>query len=478
MVMGDQRMQADVVVIGAGPGGYVAACHAADLGLSVTLVEARPQLGGVCLIEGCIPSKALINAVEVAEHAKAGAAMGVIADNVRFDLDKLRDFRGKLVDGITKGVDYLCKSREIEIVQGKARFTGPGQIKLEGSEYSGIDFQHCIIAVGSRPFLLPFMRDKGVWTSTEALLVPRLPGKLLVIGGGYIGLELGIVYAGLGSEVHLVEMLPRILATADEDLVEPVHRHIKKKFKTLRFGAKVTAVEKDGDGYQVTIEDKDGKATTEPYDNVFAAIGRTPNTDDLGLETLGIKLIESGIDRGKIQVDSQMRTSAANVYAIGDIVPGFPLAHKASREGKVAAEVISGKPSAFDNRTVPAVVFTHPEVAWAGLTEIECKEQGIDYIVGSFPLTALGRAKAINETAGKAKVIAEKESGLVLGVGYTGAHASDIIGEGALALEMGATIEDLSVTIHPHPTMGEAVMQAAEVAGGHCADLPRPRKKA
>ena len=401
MVMGATPQNTQVVIIGAGPGGYVAALRAADLGLDVALVESREKQGGVCLIEGCIPSKTLINAVELADQAKNGTNMGVNASGVEFDLDALRKWTNTVVDNLTGGVAQLLKARGVDVIKGYATFKSNNEIALQDSAVPGVKFEHCIIATGSRVRELPWMKEvDGIWSSVEALQIPEVPNRLLVIGGGYIGLELGEVYAGLGSEVHMVEMLDTILATADQDLVRVVQKHAKKAFKSLRNGVKVTDVKKEGDAYQVTIEEK-GETKTEEYDRILVSIGRVPNTDNIGLENTDIKVGDGGL----IEVDAEMRTSVNNVYAIGDCVPGFALAHKASREGKIAAEVIAGEPAAYDNRSIPAVVFTHPELAWTGLTEQDAKQQGREVTVGKFPLSALGRARTMGQTDGMVKVI-------------------------------------------------------------------------
>lgn len=473
MVMGDVRKEAEVLVIGGGPGGYVAAIRAADLGKDVTLIEMRDRRGGVCLIEGCIPSKTLISAVELADTAKNGLKFGVKCDNVGYDLDALRKWTDDVVSNLTKGVDGLLKSRGVDVIQGRAFFENDHSIKIFDGEAAGVTFKHCIIATGSRIVELPFMREiEGIWASREALRVPRIPETMLVIGGGYIGLELGLVYAGLGSKITLCEMMPNLLPNAaDDDLVDVVHRNCKKKFERILLETKAEKVEKIGDKYRVVLTGKKGTETVE-FDQILVAVGRRPNTDNIGLENTSIKLDE----RGLIVVDAEMRTSAPHIFAIGDIVPGFQLAHKASREGKIAAEVLSGHPAAFDNRSIPAVVFTHPEISWTGLTEREAKEQNIEVKVGKFPLVALGRARTIGQTDGFCKVIADAQTDLILGVAVVGPHASELIAEGALALEMGATLEDLMATIHPHPTLSESIMEAAEAAAGMPVHMARKKK--
>lgn len=459
MVMGSLRQQTDVVVVGGGPGGYVAAIRAADLGREVILVEERDRLGGVCLIEGCIPSKAIISAVELAAAAREAKRMGLTFDKLTVDHKTLREFTESVVDTLTKGVALLMKRRGIEVVRGRARFESSRALRIDGGEVAGIEFQHCILATGSRAAALPPAGELALWSAREGLELREVPERLLVVGGGYIGLELGFVYAGLGSQVTCVEMLPNLLTGADPDLVNFVARNARKRFESVLLQAEVTAVEQSAAGYVVTIEHK-GQQRREEFNQVLVAIGRKPNTDDLGLEHSDIRLT----DRGLVEVDEQQRTAVPHIYAIGDITRGPALAHKASREGKVAAEVIAGHPAAFDNVGVPAVVFTDPELAWVGLTEAEARANGRRIKVGRFPLTALGRARTLGRTDGMTKVIADAESDAILGVGMVGPHASELVAEGTLALEMGATVEDLAATIHPHPTMSEAVGEAAEVA--------------
>ncbi len=460
MVMGEMTLETDVVVVGGGPGGYVAAIRAADLGLNVILVEEREQLGGVCLIEGCIPSKTLIHAVELTDALKEADKIGIKSEGVSFDLDKLRNWTSSVVGTLTKGVDTLLTKRGVDIVRGHGHFQSKNLLHVDGAN-TYIEFKNAIIATGSRINELPGDYNLPLWSSAEALKLPEVPERLLVVGGGYIGMEMGLVYAGLGSKVTMVEFLPKLLAGADEDLVNVVVKRCEKKFEDIKTGSKVVNVEKSDNGYSVTIE-HDGKKIEEEYNQVLVAIGRRPNTDNLGLEELGIEML----DRGLIKVDEAGRTSLPHIFAIGDIVPGPALAHKASREGKVAAEVIADHPSAFDNRAIPAVVFTDPEIAWVGLTEREAKEKNIPVKVGKFPLTALGRARTIGRTDGFVKVLADPETDIILGVAIVGHSASELIAEGTLAIEMGATLEDLMVTIHPHPTLSESIMEAAEVAAG------------
>ncbi len=478
MVMGSLKEETEVVVVGAGPGGYVAAIRAADLGKEVILVEEREKLGGVCLIEGCIPSKALINAVEVAHNAREAARFGISVGDVRIDVDKLRAFTQGVVDNLTGGVAGLLKRRGVTVVRGRARFSGPNELRIEapadkGADVGAIGFRHCILATGSCINELPAAYDQPVWHSAQALTIPSVPERLLVVGGGYIGLEMGLVYAGLGSRVTMVEFFPRLLIGADEDLVDVMVRSAAKRFEDILVDSKVTGVEKSAAGFAVTIEKQDGAKERREYDQVLVAIGRRPNTSDLGLETIGLGLDEQRL----IPVDERQRTKIPHIYAIGDIVRGPQLAHKASREAKVAAEVIAEEEAAFDNRAIPAVVFTDPEIAWAGITEREAQELGIEVRIGRFPLHALGRAQTLGRTDGLIKVIADPKTHLVRGVGMVGVGVSELISEATLAIEMGATLEDLMVTIHPHPTISEAIMEAAEVAAGHPVHVNPPKKR-
>lgn len=470
MVMGSFTEEADVVVIGAGPGGYVAAIQAANLGKDVVLIEERERQGGVCLIEGCIPSKTLIHAVEVANEAREAKRFGVHVEGVRIDPEGLRAFKQKVVDGLTGGVAGLLKARNVEIKHGRARFEDSKTVAIEGGDR--VTFKHCIIATGSRVIELPMTKDLPIWTSREALDIPTVPATLLVVGGGYIGMELGLVYAGLGSQVTVVEFLPEILAAADSDLVRVVQKSAERKLHAIHLNAKVVDMKHDGKAFTVKI-DHSGEVKDHAFDQVLVCVGRRPNTDTIGLENTKVKLD----DKGFIIKDEQCRTDDPTIFAIGDCSQGVMLAHKASREGKVAAEVIAGQPSAADNVSVPAVVFTDPELAWVGITEKEAKAAGRAVAIAKFPFAALGRAKSIGKTEGQVKIISDPESQLVLGVGIVGVHASDLIAECTLALEMGATLEDVASTIHAHPTLSEAFMEAADVALGHPIHISLAKKK-
>lgn len=460
MVMGSLTQDAEVVVIGGGPGGYVAAIRLADLGKEVVLVEERESLGGVCLTEGCIPSKVLINVVDLGNQMSEAKKMGLTVKDMQYDLGALRKWTDSVVTGLTKGVAGLLKKRGVEVIHGRAQFKDNQTIVVDGGKTT-LSFKHCVIATGSRINELPAAYDLPLWSSADALKLPELPERLLVVGGGYIGLEMGLVYAGLGSRITMVEFFNRLLLGADEDLAAVMVKNCQKRFEKILVDSKVEKVEKSGSGYIATVDNKGSRETIEA-DQVLVSIGRRPNTDNLGLDNTDVKMGE----RGLITVDDQGRTSVPTIYAIGDIVPGPALAHKASREAKVTAEAIADHISAFDNRAIPAVVFTDPEIAWTGLTEREATEQGVNYMLGKFPLRALGRARTMGRSDGFVKILADPDHGLVLGVGMVGPHVSEMIAEATLAMEMGATLEDLMVTIHPHPTISESIMEAAEVAAG------------
>ncbi len=472
MVMGSLREETQVAVIGSGPGGYVAALRLADLGLEVLLIEERERDGGTCLLEGCIPSKALINAVEVKDAAVAGTQFGLDVGSWQIDLPKLRTWTEGIVAGLSTGVAGLLKRRGVQVLRGRARFSSSTSLELAGGEVSGVDFQHAIIATGSSLARLPEGMTRAVWSSADALKLPRIPGSLLVVGGGYIGLELGLVYQGLGSQVSVVEFFPRLLMGADQDLVDIMVKHVSGRLEHVMVESRVERiVEAEGGGFTVTIA-HEGDVTAQHFDQVLVAIGRRPNTDNIGLEHTKV-----GVDeRGVIRTDESCRTDDPHIFAIGDVTAGPMLAHKASREAKVAAEVIAGHPAAFDNRAIPAVVYTDPEIAWVGITEREAAAAERAVKVGRFPMSALGRARTLGRTDGLVKVICDPEDELILGVGIVAPHASELIAEAALAIEMGATLQDLIATIHPHPSLSEAIMEAAEAAAGEAIHINPPRK--
>jgi dihydrolipoamide dehydrogenase len=463
MVVGEFTTEVDVLVIGAGPGGYVAAIRAAQLGKTVAVVE-KAELGGVCLNVGCIPSKAMIHAAHTYEHTKHTESMGITMENVKVDFAKVQEWKGGIVKQLTGGVGSLFKGNKIQVIPGEALFVSENEVRVfHGYDVNRYRFQHCIIATGSRPIELPaFPFGKRVLSSTEALGLTELPKSLVVIGGGYIGIELGTVFAKFGTQVTVLEGSDQILPGFEPDMPRLVERKLKKLGVTIHTKALAQGMEETENGVIVTAEVK-GEQKQIEAEYVLVTVGRRPNTDELGIRDIGINMT----DRGLIVVDKQGRTNIPNVYAIGDIVAGPALAHKASYEGKVAAEAIAGHPAEVDYKAIPAVVFCDPEIASVGINEKEAKEKGIDYVTGRFPFAANGRALSVNAGEGYVKLIAEKGTNLVLGAQIVGPEASNIIAEIGLAIEMGATLEDIELTIHAHPTLGEVTMEAAELALGH-----------
>lgn len=467
---------AEIVVIGAGPGGYAAAFRASDLGKQVLLIDKDPNLGGVCLNRGCIPSKALLHISKVMDETKSLAKMGVTYGEPKIDLEAIRAHKDKIVSQLSGGITQMAKVRNVETIQGSATFKSNSELNIETENgHVSVSFDKCIIATGSTSAMIPGVPadHPSVLTSRTALDLVDIPERLLVIGGGIIGLELGQVYAALGSQVSVVEFLPNLLPGTDPDLVKPLQRKLKKQFESILLSSKVTSVEPNDDGtLTVTIENDKG-TTTKVYNKVLVAVGRKPNSNLLNLDSTDIEMDE----RGFINVDVYRRTSVKNIFAIGDIAGNPMLAHKATHEGKVAAEVASGHSAAFDVRAIPSVVFTDPEVAWAGLTEIEAKENGISYEKGEFPWAASGKAIAMGANQGKTKILFDPESKQVLGVGIVGPGAGDMISEGMLAIEMGADADDIGLTVHPHPTLGETFAAAAEAFSGTITDLYIPKNK-
>lgn len=463
MVVGDFPIEVDTLVIGSGPGGYVAAIRAAQLGQKVTIVE-KDHLGGVCLNVGCIPSKALIEAGHKYDRAKNSTDIGIQVEKVKLDFAKVQQWKQSIVERLTGGVEGLLRGNKVDIVKGEAYFVDDHTVRIMDEKSSQTyKFNHCIIATGSRPIELPnFKWSDRVLSSTGALSLKEVPKKLIVIGGGYIGIELGSAYANLGSEVVILEGLNQILPGFEKQMSQLVSRRLKKKGVTIKTEAFAKEMIETDEGITVKAEVK-GKMEEFNGDYLLITVGRKPNTDDLGLEQTGVQLDEKGL----IKVDKQCRTTVENIFAIGDIVAGPQLAHKASYEGKIAAEAISGKPSAVDNEAIPAVVFSDPELASVGLTESEAKEKGYDVVVSKFPFAANGRALSLNESEGFVKMVTRKEDGLVLGVQIAGENASDMIAEAGLAIEAGMTAEDIALTIHAHPTLGEMMMETAEVALGN-----------
>ncbi|MFO0837763.1 MAG: dihydrolipoyl dehydrogenase [Phycisphaerae bacterium] len=470
MVVGELTESADLVVIGGGPGGYVAAFRAADLGISTTLVDAAPVLGGTCLREGCIPSKALLHAAHLIADAREATHFGITFNAPTIDVPKLFGWKQSVVDRLCGGINTLAGKRNIRVLRGRATFEDSKTIRVDGGEAARIKFKHCIIATGSRPKGLPasIVPPGCSIDSSAALDLKEIPRTLLVIGGGYIGLELGQVYAALGTKVTVVEMLDRLLPGADDDLVRPLAARLKKEFDAIHTGAKLEGAKSVGGGVEVTFS-KGGENIKQVFDRVLVCVGRVPNSDKLGLDQTKVVVNQ----RGFIEVDAQRRTADKRIFAIGDVAGDPMLAHKASREGIIAAEVIAGKNSVFDAKAIPAVVYTSPEVAWCGLTEAEAKTKGIEFKVGKFPWGASGRAIAMNRPEGLTKIITDTKTRRVIGVGIVGAHAGDLISEAVLAMEMGAEAEDLALTIHPHPATSETIMEAAESVFGSAIHVAR-----
>jgi dihydrolipoamide dehydrogenase len=470
----DGDLRAEVLVLGAGPGGYNAAFRAADLGKQVVLVERHSALGGVCLNVGCIPSKALLHIAEVVGEARALAEHGVEFGEPRFDLAKIRAFKEGVVRKLTQGLAGLAKRRKVQVVQGVGRFEGPHLLRVEAADgATTISFEHAIIAVGSRAVRLPGLPhdDPRVMDSTAALALEEIPERLLVIGAGIIGLELASVFHALGSRISVVEILEQLIPGADPDLVKPLQKRIQTRYENVLLGTEVTAVEARDDGLHVSFEGEAAPAAGV-FDRVLVAVGRRPNGDRIGAEAAGVNVDPHGF----ICVDAQQRSNVPHVFAIGDVVGPPMLAHKATHEGKVAAEVIAGSKAAFDAQAIPSVAYTDPEVAWMGLTETEAKERGVEIRKASFPWAASGRALGIGRPEGHTKLILDAESGRILGAGMVGPNAGELIAEAVLALELGADAEDLALAIHPHPTLSETLALAAELAEGTITDLYAPKR--
>jgi dihydrolipoamide dehydrogenase len=466
-----------LLVIGGGPGGYPAALHAADHGVQTLLVDENPTLGGVCLNRGCIPSKALLHVAKLIREVHFAADhIGLTFGEPKLDLDTLRAFvQKKVVGTLTNGVKLLTKGRGVDVLRGKASFLDPNTVKVDGDNPTTVKFQSAIVATGSIPAIPKAfaLNDPRVMDSTGALLLPDIPKRLLVIGGGYIGLELGSVYAALGSKVTVVEFMDGLILTADRDLVAPLEKRLRTEFAAIYLNTKVASLTAKPDGIVATLEGKDVPAELT-FDRVLVSVGRRPNTAGLGLDRAGI----ATDDRGYVKVDAQRRTSIPHVYAIGDVAGEPGLAHKATAEARVAVEAMLGEPVEWAPRAIPAVIFTDPEIAWAGPTEAELKKQGVPFDVLKFPWAASGRAVSIARTEGLTKMLVDPESKRVLGVGIVGAGAGEMIAESVLAIEMGAVARDVLESIHPHPTLTETVMEAAELAYGAATHVGRPRATA
>ena len=467
-------LNADVVVLGAGPGGYTATFRAADLGLSVILVERGPTLGGVCLNVGCIPSKALLHVAKVMEEAAEMSAHGVTFAPPQLDLPKLRNWKASVVGRLTQGLAGLAKQRRVKVVTGEGHFTGPHQLEVTGPEGRQlVTFRQAIIAAGSEPVTLPtFPADPRVMDSTGALALADVPAELLVVGGGIIGLEMATVYHALGSRVTVVELSNQLIPGCDADLVKPLHRRLEKRYAAIHLATKVASVVAGETGLIARLEGPKGSQEAT-FDRVLVAVGRRPNGNKLGLAAAGVTVNPAGF----IPVNAQQQTNVPHIYAIGDIVGQPMLAHKATHEGKVAAEVAAGHKSAFVATVIPSVAYTDPEVAWVGLTETAAKEQGIVYEKGVFPWAASGRSLSLGREEGLTKLLFDPASGRLLGAGLVGPGAGELIAEAALAIEMGVDAQDLALTIHPHPTLSETVAFAAEAFEGTLTDLYLPKSK-
>jgi dihydrolipoamide dehydrogenase len=466
--------EATLVVLGAGPGGYTAAFRAADLGLRVILIERWPSLGGVCLNVGCIPSKALLHAAKVIEEAESMADFGIRFGKPDIDTDALREWKSKVVGKLTGGLAGLAKQRKVKVLQGVGEFLSPHHIQVAGeSGTQVVAFDQCVIAAGSESAKIPGLPDDSrIIDSTDALEIDGVPERLLVVGGGIIGLEMATVYDALGSSVSVVELTKTLIPGCDPDLLRPLERRIKGRYEQILKGIGVAGIEAQNDGLLVSFS---GDAAPEPqlYDKVLVAVGRSANGLKIGAAKAGVAVS----DRGMIGVDKQMRTNVPHIFAIGDIVGQPMLAHKATHEGKVAAEVAAGEKSHFDARVIPGVAYTDPEIAWCGITETEAKEQGIDYGKGSFPWAASGRSLSVARDEGMTKLIFDNKTGRVIGAGMVGPNAGELVAETALAIEMGCDAADISLTIHPHPTLSETVAMAAEAFEGTLTDLYIPKKK-
>ncbi len=471
-----ETLNCQMLVLGAGPGGYTAAFRAADLGLQTILVERWQTLGGVCLNVGCIPSKALLHAAKVLDESEEMSSCGIKFKKPEVDIEQLRSWKDKVVGKLTGGLTALAKQRKVQVVRGVGQFTDTNHVEVvaEDGTVTTIRFDNAVIAAGSEAVKLPFIPDDSrVIDSTGALELDGIPKKLLVIGGGIIGLEMATVYSALGSDITVVEMLPNIVAGADKDIVRPYLNRIKKRYNMM-LETGVVAVEATKKGMKVTFEGKKAPDKPQLYDKILVAVGRTPNGGKIAAEKAGVEVDEGGFVK---VVDSQMRTTQPHIFAIGDIIGQPMLAHKAVHEGKVAAEAASGLASHFDARVIPSVAYTDPEIAWVGVTEEEAKSQGIKYGKGVFPWAASGRALSLDRDEGMSKLIFDEETDIVIGAGIVGVNAGDLIAEAALAIEMNCTAADIGLTIHPHPTLSETVAMSAEAFEGTITDLYMPKKK-
>ena len=473
--MTTETIKAKVVVLGSGPGGYSAAFRAADLlGEGVVLVEKYEELGGVCLNVGCIPSKALLHIAEIINEAKAMAKHGVEFGAPKINLEKMRGFKSNVIGRLTTGLKQMAKMRKVTVVNGVGQFTGEHSMRIDGNKPVNIEFEHAIIAAGSRPVKLPFLPDDPrIFDSTGALELKEVPKRMLIIGGGIIGLEMATVYDALGTKVNVVELTDYILPGVDKDIAKPLHKIASARYEKIMLKTKVTDVVAKSDGIYVTFEGDEAPSEPQKYDAVLSCVGRVPNGKQLGAEKAGIEVDE----RGFIPVNNQLKTNIPHIYAIGDIAGNPMLAHKAIPEGRLAAEVIAGKKHYFEPKCIASVAYTDPEVAWVGVTEAEAKEKQLNYEVATFPWSASGRALSMGREEGLTKLIFDKKTHRILGAGIVGARAGDLIAEVALAIEMGCEAEDLALTIHPHPTVSETVALACELYEGTITDMPNKKKK-
>ncbi len=464
-----------VVVIGAGPGGYAAAFLAADLGLDVALVDKETNPGGVCLYRGCIPSKAFLHAAKIIAESKQAKAIGITYNDPVLDINKLREWKKGIVSKMTGSLGILAKARKVKYIQGEAVFADSHtlNIKKPDGTTEALSFQKAILATGSRPSTIPHLpQSPNIWDSTAALNLESIPESLLVVGGGYIGMELGTVYHELGAKVSVVEMTPGLLPGADRDLTDVLYKRVKGMFAKIMLETKVVKMESAESGITVTLAGPDGKEFKETYQKVLVSVGRRPNSENLGLENTKVKLTP----RGFVEVNDQRQTAEASIYAIGDVAGDPMLAHKASHEGRTAVEAIAGHKVAFEPQAIPAVVFTDPEIAWCGLTEIDAAKTGREIAVHKFPWAASGRAMTLDRTEGLTKLIVDPQTKRVLGAGIAGAGAGEMIAEAVHAIEMGAVAADLKLTIHPHPTLSETIMEAAESVYGQSTHIYKPKR--
>ena len=476
MVVGSLDVETDVVIIGSGPGGYVAAIRAAQLGKDVIVVEKEKNIGGVCLQSGCIPTKALITSSDYYNTLNDLEMMGIHVNEYSIDLSKMTEWKDGIVTKLENGISGLFKKHGIEVVQGVASFKDEYTLALSGqSDVETITFKQAIIATGSSPIEIPgFEFDgKNIISSKEALELQEVPKKLVIVGGGYIGTEMGTVYGKLGTEVHILEGSSHLISQLDNEIVDVVAKTIERFNVTCHYGVKATKAEVNDGGVKIHFSSKDANDQTIDADKVLVVVGRKPNTSNLGLEEIGVELDEKGF----VKVDSQLKTSQKNIFAIGDIVGNPMLAHKASHEGKVAAEVVAGEPVGFDNKVIPSVVFNDPELVSVGMSESEAEEKGYEVLVEKFPYAALGRAHMFGRTEGFIKMVADKKSQIILGVHAAGPHVSDIVAEATLAIEMGSTVEDVSLTIHPHPTISEGMSEVADMVLNKGVNVYQPPKK-